>query len=330
MIKCDGCGIPLQQEHVKELGYTRNIEGKLCERCFRIRHYGDYKRVIKNNDDYIQILKHINQTGDLVVLVVDLFQMNENFDLIKRTLTDNPILLVLTKRDLLPKKVYEEKLLHYMDQFCLHEVDRLIISSTKSYQFDQLIAKIREYQKSKDVYVVGYTNAGKSTMMNQLIYHYSDLRQTITTSMLPSTTLEEIRVPIDDDLLLIDTPGILEEGSILDMVDTSLLKKILPKVEIRPITYQVKSPQTFLVDTLVQVACQDNNDLTFYLSNQLKIERKYQIIEKMNGLERHILELNGNQDIVITGLGFIKVMKKGTITIDTLPSVKVYIRKALI
>lgn len=330
MTKCEGCGALLQQENVEKLGYTKNKEGKLCERCFRIRHYGDYKRVIKDNQEFITILKNINDTKDLVLLVVDLFQMNQSFDLIKKELKNNPILLVLTKRDLLPKKVYDEKLIAYMDQFGLQEVDRLIISSNKSYHFDELFDKIHTYQKSQNVYVVGYTNAGKSTMMNQLIYHYSDLKQTITTSMLSSTTLEEIYVPIDSNLTLIDTPGILEEGSMIDVVEPTYLKKLLPKSEIRPITYQVKTPQTFLVDSILQIECQDNNDLTFYLSNSLPIERKHKTNISIPGLQKHVLEIKGNQDIVVTGLGFIKVKKKSIITLYTLPGVKVYLRKALI
>ncbi len=330
MIKCEGCGIPLQQEKKDELGYTKNMGSKLCERCFRIRHYGDYRKVTKNNEEYVKILKYINHTKDLVLLVVDLFHMNENFHLIQKELKNNPILLVLTKRDLLPKNIYEEKLIGYMKQFHLQAVDCVIISSTKNYQFDLLMKKIRQYQSSKDVYVVGYTNAGKSTMMNQIIYHYSDLNRTLTTSMLPSTTLTEIKVPIDDELTLIDTPGILEEGSILNQIDTSLWKRVLPKKEIRPITYQVKKTQTFLITGLLQLECQDDNNLTFYVSNQLLIERKYQASSEVIGWERHLLKVKGNQDIVITGLGFIKVMKMGTIIVDTLPGVNVYLRDAFI
>ena len=71
MIKCEGCGIPLQQEKKDELGYTKNMGSKLCERCFRIRHYGDYRKVTKNNEEYVKILKYINHTKDLVLLVVD-------------------------------------------------------------------------------------------------------------------------------------------------------------------------------------------------------------------------------------------------------------------
>ena len=55
MNKCIGCGITLQTEEKNNLGYTTNIEKKLCERCFRIRNYGEYKTVTKYNNLNTQI-----------------------------------------------------------------------------------------------------------------------------------------------------------------------------------------------------------------------------------------------------------------------------------
>ena len=92
----------------------------------------------------------------------------------------------------------------------------------------------------------------------------------------------------------------------------------------------MKKTQTFLITGLLQLECQDDNNLTFYVSNQLLIERKYQASSEVIGWERHLLKVKGNQDIVITGLGFIKVMKMGTIIVDTLPGVNVYLRDAFI
>ena len=77
MSKCIGCGVKLQTINNDTLGYTTNLDNKLCERCFRIRNYNDYKFVIKDNNDYINILKDINKTNDLVVLVVDLFNISK-------------------------------------------------------------------------------------------------------------------------------------------------------------------------------------------------------------------------------------------------------------
>ena len=56
MNKCSGCGAILQNEDINALGYTRNISGNLCERCFRIKNYGDYKLVDKDNFDFLNII----------------------------------------------------------------------------------------------------------------------------------------------------------------------------------------------------------------------------------------------------------------------------------
>ena len=84
MYKCTGCGVVLQNINKDKLGYTTSLNNKLCERCFKIRNYNEYSRVLKDNEDYINILKNINP-NDLVVLVVDLFNFN-NLDEISKYL----------------------------------------------------------------------------------------------------------------------------------------------------------------------------------------------------------------------------------------------------
>lgn len=37
------------------------MKTSICERCFRINNYGDYKSVIKDNSTFINILKGINK-----------------------------------------------------------------------------------------------------------------------------------------------------------------------------------------------------------------------------------------------------------------------------
>ena len=78
MCKCLGCGVVLQSLNIDDIGYTKNIEKELCERCCRIRNYNEYKIVTKENNDFIEILKNVNNTNDLVVLVVDLFNINKD------------------------------------------------------------------------------------------------------------------------------------------------------------------------------------------------------------------------------------------------------------
>lgn len=326
--KCLGCGAVLQTEFSDQEGYTKNIENKLCERCFRINNYGDYKVVVKDNQEFINILKDINTTQDLVVLVVDLLNINQElFNLSK--MINNPILLVLSKRDLLPKSLYEEKMLNYMDRFNLNIVDKVIISSFKNYQFDELYEKINIYKRSKNVYVVGFTNAGKSTMINKLIYNYSNLETKITTSILPSTTLNSIEIELNENLTIIDTPGLLDEGNIINYVNSNDLKRIVPNKEIKPIIFQIKSKQTIEIDKFACVECLNSTNIALFMSNRLKITRSYHELD-VSSFDTYDLEVNNNEDIVIAGLGFIKVSKKGQFKIHVLKNVKVYKRDSLI
>ena len=146
--------------------------------------------------------------------------------------------------------------------------------------------------------------------------------------MLPSTTLEKIEIEINENLTLIDTPGIIEEGNISNYINTDMLKKIICKKEIKPITYQIKSKQNVLIEDLVIIEC-ENNNLTFYMSNNLKIERKFKEIEK-NNLKEHIIRLKNNNDIVISGLGFIKATNDEIIKIYLKDGIDVYTRTSLI
>ena len=194
---CTGCGSVLQDSNINEVGYTKNLSLPQCLRCFRIEHYNDYQIVEKDNEDYLRILKSINDTNDLVLFVVDLFNLNHDlYELAKQI--HNPCLLVLTKRDLFSSDIYDEKFMNYLKALPINIVDQVLISSKNNRGFDQLYSKIQSYQKSKNVYVVGLTNAGKSTMINQLFYHYSKLESHITTSNLPSTTIDMMILHFSD------------------------------------------------------------------------------------------------------------------------------------
>lgn len=323
--KCIGCGSILQNQDSNQIGYVSDLEKDLCERCFKIRHYNQYQTVEKTNQDYIPILKQIASTNDLVLLVVDLWNISPKLNEILSYFHDH-VLLVMTKRDLLPKGLYEQRLLDYMNDDSF--VDKIMISSQKNYQFDLLLEKIRQYQTSQHVYIVGLTNAGKSTMLNQMIKNYTNLNTMITTSMQPSTTVGMIEIPIDESLILIDTPGILDEGNFLNVVSPKMMKKMIPKKEIKPISYQIKGTQYLWIDQICSFIIKDN-DVIFYIANTLKIERFYKEKDHTQFVSHHFM-VEGVQDIVLPGLGFIKVMRPGDVTVFVPKEVNVFIRDSFI
>lgn len=322
MSKCHGCGVILQNENKELLGFTPNLESELCERCFRINHYNDYKRVIKDNNFILEILSKINNK-DLVVLIIDIMSIPENLNLIKENLKNN-ILLVLSKADLLPSEMYEEKFDKIAKSLNVEFVDKILISSNKNYNLDLLMDKINTYKKSNNVYFVGYSNSGKSTLINKIIYNYTNINETITTSLLPSTTLDLIEIKIDEDLTIFDTPGLLEDGNIIDVIDEKSLNKIMPKKKINPRIYQIKNKQVIKIEDIISIMIEPKNDLVFYISNALNITREYE-----KNIEGREITINANEELVIMGLGFIKFKNKTTIVLNSKYEVNIFTRKSL-
>ena len=331
MNSCIGCGAELQTKDKTLEGYVKeeNLDKKLCERCFRIRNYGDYKRVSKTNVDFKKILDDINNTNDLVVLVVDLFMLNKDFEEITKNI-NNDILLVLTKRDILPKVVNDQKFLDYAKTLNINYIDSVIVSSNKNYGLDLLFEKINQYKKSDRVYVVGFTNAGKSTLINKIIYNYSDLETQVTTSILPSTTLGSVEIKLADNLTLIDTPGIIDNNSFINILNGSELKRIMPKKEIKPITYQIREKQSLFVGDYLRLDLNDKNNLTFYMSNNLTIKRTFKDTNKLSHLKENVVRVRQDEDIVISGFGFISVTNNDVIKIYAPDKIDIYTRKSLI
>lgn len=111
--RCGGCGVVLQDENVLQEGYTTSLENDICQRCFRMKNYGEYQVVAKSNEEYLEILKGVGSTKDLVLYVTDLLNLEE--DILKiRKYINNKMILVLNKKDILPKSVKEEKLINIL------------------------------------------------------------------------------------------------------------------------------------------------------------------------------------------------------------------------
>ena len=262
--KCIGCGSILQDVDINKDGYVLDINDSICQRCFRIKYYNEYKVTSRNNSDYINIINSIND-NDLVVYVTSLFDIRLDFiDSFKN------VIVVLTKKDILPKSVKDSKIIDYIKSRYKYS-DIEVISSIKNYNLDSLFNKIKKYNKNGNVYVVGTTNSGKSTLINKLIKNYSDSDIEITSSLYPSTTLDKIEIDIDN-IKIIDTPGLINEGSIINYIDNKTLKMITPKKEIKPRTYQLKGSGSILIDNLVRMDY-DTKDtsMTIYIANGINI-----------------------------------------------------------
>lgn len=322
MNKCIGCGSILQDTDKNKDGYVLDINDKLCQRCFRIRYYNEYKNTIRDNNDYLKILDSINN-DDLVVYVTSLLDIRLDYiDSFKN------VIVVLTKRDILPKSVKDDKLIKYIKSR-YNPLEVIVVSSIKNYNIDYLFDILRQY-KMNNIYVVGTTNGGKSTLINKLIKNYSDNDVVITSSMYPSTTLDKIEINILG-LNIIDTPGLINKGSIVNYIDNNLLKKITIKKEIKPKTYQLNGKGSILIEDLIRLDYDTKGtSMTIYVNNLVNIRFLGKDNNKLLDGKCNKFSLDNNKDIVISDLCFIKFTKNVNLNIYSNYDVLIYERDNLI
>jgi len=256
-------------------------------------------------------------------------EINEYQKLAMRTLNKD-----LNKKDVLPKSVKETKLIKYLESKDVFFEEVIVISANKNYNIDYLLKRIKFYQTSKNVYVVGHTNAGKSSLINKLIKNYSDKTQELTMSPLPSTTLNTLTIEINDYLTLIDTPGLVDSGSILNYIDEDMVKRISPKKEIKPRTYQLRRNQSIIIEDLVRIDYVEGerNSFTLFVSNDLKVRRLLNLFNNNDLKDKNKItyDIKYDEDLVINGLGFVKIVSKGVVDVYIDKEVETFTRKSLI
>ena len=155
-----------------------------------------------------------------------------------RFVSGNDVLLVGNKKDILPKSVKDGKVTQWLTERAHEEgmrpVDVMLTSAQNHHAIKELIQRIEKLRKGRDVYVVGVTNVGKSTLINAIIKEITGDKDIITTSRFPGTTLDKIEIPLDDGTYIFDTPGIITATRWHTNLSAKDLKYVSPKKEIKP------------------------------------------------------------------------------------------------
>ena len=64
--RCIGCGSILQFKDINKEGYVKETvydSALVCERCFRIKNYGDYKIINKDKKYYEKVFNETHRNG---------------------------------------------------------------------------------------------------------------------------------------------------------------------------------------------------------------------------------------------------------------------------
>ncbi len=327
---CIGCGSKLQTLDKNKEGYINPKvyeKATLCERCFKIKYYGE-AYVTDNPKDKTSLIKMINDSKKSVVYLVDTLTISKETLSVIDSLS-NKVYLVLTKRDLLPKSVKNSKLKEYISNLTLIK-DVFVISALKNNGVTELYNELIK-NNEKSVYVIGYTSSGKSTFINKLLT-LNGKSGNITTSSLPNTTLECINIKLNDKLTLIDTPGFVSENSSYNFIDVDIYKKLLPKSVIKPKVYTIKKDFMIILGDILRIENNSNEDvnLVFYFKNEIKLNKMRSIRNELLKDKDKLDVKVSDKDIVLEGLGYIKVVGYANLTMYTLNKKMISVRNKMI
>ncbi|WP_334075286.1 ribosome biogenesis GTPase YqeH [Paenibacillus sp. A14] len=364
--RCSGCGIRLQSEQQNKPGYTPQQalerEPVICQRCFRIKNYNESSSVTVEQDEFLRLLGQIGGKEALVIHIVDLFDFHGSvISGLQRFIGTNPVLLAVNKTDLLPKVTNWNKVRNWVQKEAkdlgLKVEDVVLCSAKQNSGFDRLLEALQTYRGDRDVYVVGATNVGKSTLINRLIRDYSDLEQELTVSRYPGTTLDMVHIPLDDGKAIIDTPGIMYPSRYTELVSPQDLGVLLPDKPLKPAVYQLNEGQTLFFGGFgrFDFIQGERQSFTCFASGRVplhrtKLERADDLfkdhagemlsppnrenLEKLPEWTRHEFRIpkGSRSDLFISGLGWIKVNNDAgaVVAVHVPKGIKVLVRPSLI
>lgn len=356
---CKGCGVKLQNEDPKALGYVPSLDSQYCQRCYKLRHYGDVTINMQQGISTSQTLEKINELDGTVFWTVDLFNLESNLvSRLNRKLPGKDIIMILTKRDILPATLTDGKIKSYIEKRLKEEdiqVKDIIIAgymTKEGGKCESIIHQIEKdadkFAKNKDVIFMGMANSGKSTLVNKLLGS-----KELTISRNPGTTLDVIERDWRGRKLY-DTPGLENDKSVLSWLPSLELKEVIPTKPLKPYICQIYEDQSFAAGGLARmdVVCDGKASIVGYFSLSLPIHRgkladadrlwnehlgemlSPALDESLDTMKTwHAPRLKGKEkmDVVIQGLGWFCVSGDiQEITVKAHKGIQVTFRKAMI
>ncbi|XP_031351221.1 nitric oxide-associated protein 1 [Photinus pyralis] len=228
-IPCGGCGALLHCKDTAIPGYLPSeifknaakregvdLKALICQRCHFLKYYNLALQVRVTSDDYIKVLESLKTKRALILLTVDLFDFPCSLwpGIVDVLGQKQPIVIVGNKVDLIPrdspsyldriKSVVSSTVRETVSERVARNVKHVTLISAKTgWGVEELITKLHNIWNTRgDVYVVGCTNVGKSSLFNCLLQsdfckvQAVDLIQRATTSVWPGTTMNMLKFPI--------------------------------------------------------------------------------------------------------------------------------------
>ena len=353
---CQGCGAEIQSSSKQAYGFLPehlcNQEPLLCQRCFRINHYGkDEIGPVLAESSLVAIREGLAWSSG-VVLIVDILDFDAGLPPEFIALLRNKnTLLAVNKVDLIPERTPLREVERWVRQRLkdcgLFKAKVTLVSAVNGYGFPTLADELDSL--GKKILFAGVTNVGKSSVLQRLLRmrvgggQHNAIKPTV--SPYPGTTVSVSMWNCPGGLVLSDSPGYVPEGRISDMVSPERAIEIIPHRSLSSHLYPVKAGDLLFIKGLAAVECLagDENGLLIGFTGSGVEWKKSTNKHLEKWLEKDVadreislwesseLTLAPGQDLVINGLGWISARKgRFKLNVHIPKDVQVLIRPNLI
>lgn len=345
---CQGCGAEIQTEDEKQFGFVPEHllteDSVLCQRCFRITHYGKDELGAVSASDSLESIRSGVRWATGSVLVVDLIDFESGLPSELVSLVRNkPLVVAVNKVDLMPKQTplpeVEIWVRRRLRDYGLRQVTICLVSAVTGFGFPELADSLAEL--GNKVIFAGVTNVGKSSVLQRLLQMRigGGKRKSIkpTVSPYPGTTVSVSRWHCPGNLILADSPGYVPQGRMSDVVSPEQAVQIIPHRSLSSHLYPTKVGDLLFIEKLGAVECVDTTGeglLIGFTGSGVRWQKSsVRHVEKWvdDTWQKHSVQLKPREDLVIHGLGWVSARKaKFKLTLHIPTGVSYSIRPNLI
>eukprot|EP01083_Nonionella_stella_P046297 123938_1 len=241
----------------------------VCVRCYQLTYNGKTKSAMDvDNTDFRKALTMLVKDSPkaAILTLVDVMDFYGTLfeDLSKIIGKRHPVIVCVNKIDVLPVNTSLTRVNKWVNyetnKLGLWVKEVLLVSAFKGTNMAKAVESLKSIcgTEGRDLFVVGTTNVGKSTFINQLIkrrFIKNQRKHQTTISRFPGTTLGLIDFPltIHPRNRLFDTPGMLSNTQLAPHLQFDELKGLAYSNPLKPRTYKVGAGQCIILGGLARV-----------------------------------------------------------------------------
>lgn len=353
VLRCYQCGAILQDAKKDEKGYIssdilHNEEQQImyCNSCYeKIKAINSGMLSTDADEEALKILDDAVATDALIIWVVDLFSFNGTLNpKIVKKVKKLKVVVIGNKFDLFPKKVSSESIAEYIkerfNEVGIKPYKIRIFKNAEDIDGHELIKDMNKVREGHDVYMIGSTASGKTSIINKGLKSYvNKSKRVIKTEVYPGTNLNVLEIPLSNSSFFYEVPGFSLVNSVYGKVEKETFKMVLPKSEIKITSKTLDNDESLMIGSLgaFQLVQGKSTPIKFYSSEMVEtkkiksvkleaalienttkkslrpVSERYTDFKDFDIFE-YTMENDGElHDIAISGLGWISFVAKGQI-----------------